>query len=143
MQHPPTSSQEEHDADLLSAYMDNRLTPVERLQVGAHLPNCRSCRAQLASLQSTVALLHELPVVPAPRPFYVYAEEAPAQRTSGVLQRLFAPGWVYGYLRLATTVAALLLVAVVSVDALGSSAFRAAAPAPAAYRGAGQAERPN
>ena len=47
MQHPPTSSQEEHDADLLSAYIDNRLTPVERLKVGVHLPNCSSCRAQL------------------------------------------------------------------------------------------------
>jgi anti-sigma factor RsiW len=138
MQQSPASSQEEHVAELLSAYMDNRLAPVERLQVATHLSDCPSCRAQLASLQSTVLLLHELPVVPAPRPFYVYAEEAPAPRIAGFVQRLFAPGWVFGYLRLATTVASLLLVAVVAVDALSLSAPRVAAPAPAAYRGAVQ-----
>jgi hypothetical protein len=144
MQQPPTSpqasSQEGHVADLLSAYMDNRLTPVERLRVGAHLPDCPDCRAQLATLQSTVLLLHELPVVASPRPFYVYPDEAPAPRPASILQRLFGPGWVYGYLRLATTVASLLLVAVVSLDALSLSAPRAAAPAPAASRGAVQAE---
>ena len=62
MQNPPSHYPRTNTSPAcLSAYIDSRLTPVERLRVDAHLPHCPSCRGQLASLQATVALLHELP----------------------------------------------------------------------------------
>lgn len=124
----------DHVTDLLSAYMDNRLTPGERLRVEAHLPNCPSCRARLESLQSTVALLHSLPIVPTPRPFYIYPETTPAAQPRLNLGRLLRPGWAYGYLRLATSLVAVLLVAVTAADALTVASPRAAAPLAGVYR---------
>ncbi|MFN8606270.1 MAG: zf-HC2 domain-containing protein [Vulcanimicrobiota bacterium] len=39
------------DFELLSAYADQELTPIELGQVEAHLPGCQSCRARLGDLQ--------------------------------------------------------------------------------------------
>lgn len=42
---------------LLSAYLDNELGDIERLQVSAHLETCAKCRKQLAALQAADAMI--------------------------------------------------------------------------------------
>src|SRR5512137_811412 len=107
-----------HLGELLSAYIDGRLTPGERLRVETHLPACSACRAELIALQETITLLKGLPVVATPRPFYVYPEMVPARPSRFGLGALLRPGWAFGALRVATSLAAMLLVVVVAADAL-------------------------
>jgi hypothetical protein len=116
-----------HVSQLLSAYLDNQLNPAERAKVQAHLATCPACAAELSDLQATVVLLARLPAVPLPRSFVL--AEAPARPS--LLDRLLGPAWGYGALRLATVVAALLLVVLVSGDLLTQYLTpRAAAPMP-------------
>jgi len=134
-----------HVSQLLSAYLDNQLNPAERARVQVHLATCPACTAELSELQVTVGLLARLPAVPLPRSFVL--AEAPARPSeapsrppfrevrrdgaSSLLDRLLGPAWGYGALRLATVVAALLLVVLVSGDLLTQYlAPRAAMPAP-------------
>ncbi|HEU5433330.1 MAG TPA: zf-HC2 domain-containing protein, partial [Thermomicrobiales bacterium] len=49
------------DLDVLSAWIDGALDPVERAAVAAHLAACSACRADRDELQATVSLLHALP----------------------------------------------------------------------------------
>jgi anti-sigma factor RsiW len=46
--------------------LDGRLTPAERLALGAHLAICVHCRRYLRQFGKTVALLRNLPPSPAP-----------------------------------------------------------------------------
>jgi len=134
-----------HVSELLSAYLDNQLNPAERAKVQAHLATCPACAAELSDLQATVGLLARLPAVPLPRSFVL--AEAPARPSeapsrppfrevrrdgaSSLLDRLLGPAWGYGVLRLATIVATLLLVVLVSGDLLTQYlAPRAAVPGP-------------
>ena len=103
-----------HVSEWLSAYLDNQLTTAERAKVQAHLATCPVCAAELGDLQATVGLLARLPAVPLPRSFVL--AEAPARPS--LLDRLLGPAWGYGALRLATVVAALLLVVLISGDLL-------------------------
>jgi hypothetical protein len=48
-------------SDLLSAYIDGELDPVESKSVVNHLSGCNFCRQELSELQQTINLLHELP----------------------------------------------------------------------------------
>ena len=59
--------------DLLSDYLDQRLSPAERQRVDAHIQTCWECRRELQGLQETVYLLRNTPVVPAPRSFVLTA----------------------------------------------------------------------
>lgn len=116
-----------HISQLLSAYLDNQLNPAERARVQVHLATCPACTAELSELQATVGLLARLPAVPLPRSFVL--AEAPARPP--LLDRLLGPAWGYGALRLATVVATLLLVVLVSGDLFTQYlAPRAAMPAP-------------
>ncbi len=54
---------------LLSPYLDGEVTDAERELVQAALAQSPELQADLESLQQTVALLGEMPRVPAPRPF--------------------------------------------------------------------------
>ncbi len=53
----------------LSALLDNALSEAERADLEAHLRICADCRAELASLQRTRALLGALPQPSLPRSF--------------------------------------------------------------------------
>lgn len=92
------------DPDLLSAYLDEEVSPAERARVESHLAACASCQQELAALRKTVALLRQLPPVPLPRTFYLTEEMVePAPRG-----RLIPwPSWLPAL----TTMAALLLCA--------------------------------
>jgi len=116
----------------LSAYIDGELTPRERTRVEQHLKECPACAEDLRTLRQTVALLRELPVIPAPRSFAVRPQVAklrPAPAPSA---------WGYGLLKGATAIAALLFVLLIGGDlalhTFGGTAmsWAPAAPAPEA-----------
>ena len=94
---------------LLSPYIDGRLSPAEARRLERHLTTCEACSAELATLKATVGLLSGLPELEAPRSFKLAAEPAPV--------RSFAPYVLTA--RLATSVAAVLLVVLLAGDALG------------------------
>jgi hypothetical protein len=118
-------SEHERVEGSLSAYIDGELSAKEKAQVQKHLQECQACVENLATLRQTVALLRELPAIPAPRSFAV----RPAPVRPKV--RAVAPAWGYGLLKGATALAALLLVLLIGGDlALQSlGGFRLAAPA--------------
>ena len=104
----------DHEAcqENLSAFLDGRLTSGERSKVERHLEECESCRADLNSLRETVGLLRALPVIQPPHNFFIPASE------SVRLRQTHQHRISYGYLQMATAVATILLVLVVSGDAL-------------------------
>jgi len=102
----------EHDwvGESLSAYIDGELTTRERARVEQHLKECQACAEDLRTLRQTVALLKELPVIPAPRSFAVrprVAKFRPAPAPSA---------WGYGLLKGATAIAALMLALLIGGD---------------------------
>nr|MBC7246065.1 zf-HC2 domain-containing protein [Chloroflexota bacterium] len=107
-----TKTEHEFCQEELSAFLDGQLSQRERQRVERHLKKCSACQRDLVSLQQTVALLRSTPVLKPPRSFFIpvseRAKQKQAQRT-----RL-----VYGYLRAATAVATVLLVLVISSDAV-------------------------
>ena len=132
--------------ELLSAYIDGEVSASETLRVEEHLAGCQECQDELASLRSTVGLLRRLPELAVPRSFAL--SEAPQRRPTPTIV------WTA---RLATSVAAVLLVALLLGDIVGlvgqqrqleDAASRAAvqapgAPAPlAAVRGIPEAAAP-
>ncbi len=116
--------------ELLSAYIDGEVSASETSRVEEHLAGCQECRDELASLRSTVDLLRRLPELAAPRSFAL--SEAPQRRPTPTIV------WTA---RLATSAAAVLLVALLLGDIVGllgqqrtleDAASRAEVQAPAA-----------
>jgi anti-sigma factor RsiW len=125
-------SEHEYVDESLSAYLDGELTLRERTRVEQHLKECQACAENLRTLRQTVALLKELPAVPAPRSFAVrprVAKTRPAPAPSA---------WGYGLLKGATAISALLFVLLIGGDlalhVVGGplASFAPAAPAPEA-----------
>lgn len=108
------SPQAEHEfcQENLSPFLDRQLTPGEQARVTRHLQECPDCRAELQSLRQTVAILRATPAVKPPRTFFIPASEGVRPRQ--VQRNRLA----YGYLQFATAVATVLLLLVVSGDAL-------------------------
>ena len=94
--------------ELLSAYIDGEVSASETLRVEEHLAGCQECQDELASLRSTVGLLRRLPELAVPRSFAL--SEAPQRRPTPTIV------WTA---RLATSVAAVLLVALLLGDIVG------------------------
>jgi Putative zinc-finger len=112
----------------LSAYIDNQLAPLERAQLERHLRDCARCQASHASLRWTVSLVKQAPAPALPRAFTL---PMPAQARR-------APAFGFGFARLATVAATLLLFAVIGVDAISQLGGGFAASAPAALQSAAQ-----
>ncbi len=55
-----------HVSELLSPYIDGRVSAEERERIGLHLETCAACRGDLAALQGVVGLLRSVPPVTAP-----------------------------------------------------------------------------
>ena len=51
----------ECDVQILSAYHDGELTDAERIRVEAHLRDCPTCSAELASIRESSRMLREAP----------------------------------------------------------------------------------
>ena len=88
----------------LSAYVDRRLSPQALDEVELHLAGCHGCQEELHSLQTTVALLHQLPEVLPSRSFRIAQVEPSSRRTAVPL------------LRLATAATAILLIMAFTAD---------------------------
>ena len=56
-------------SELLSAYIDGELDPVESRKITSHLNVCVHCRQELSELQQTIQFLHELPDLTPPTDF--------------------------------------------------------------------------
>src|SRR5512135_3661590 len=120
--------------ELISAYLDKRVSAEEQSFFERHIASCADCRAQLEATRSMVAALKAMPAVKAPRSFVLPREMARQP------QRSFLS--LYPALRLATVIAALAFVVLFAGDLLinkvgGSSAPQsvpAAAPAPVAMQ---------
>lgn len=105
----------------LSIYSDNQLAPDERDQLDSHLQVCDRCKSSLDSLRWSVSLLKFAPIPAPTRRFTVPVTQPRPVRSS------------FGYLRVATALAAVLLCSLVGIDLLSQiSAPYVAAPLPAA-----------
>jgi hypothetical protein len=90
--------------EMISPYIDGRVTQDEKQSLESHLASCHECREELESLRTTVGLLHRLPQVEVPRSFTV-VESKPATAPS-----------IFGRLCWASAVAALVLVLLFAGD---------------------------
>ena len=117
----------------LSAYINDQLEARERAQLERHLRDCARCQASLASLRWTISLVKQAPAPALPRQFTL---PLPAPRT----QPRGMPAFGFGFARLATVVATLLLFAVVGLDVISQlgGGYGASAPAPVALQNAAQ-----
>ena len=96
--------------DMLSEYIDNRLSTEGKNLVDRHLQTCEACSKELGSLRMTVQLLHRVPEVSVPRPFTI---AVPEPKREGVL----GPSSLR-WLRPATAVATIVLVVLLMGDFL-------------------------
>ena len=78
----------EHDNELLSAYLDNALTDDERRSLETRLASEPALMRQLSALRQTIALVRGLPVLKAPRDFVLTADMLSAD--TGISPRLAA-----------------------------------------------------
>lgn len=95
----------------LSAYLDKELTRDELVLCEAHLQTCPRCRAALADLRVTSALLHGMPQVDVPRSFVLPANLAalpvtPARSESRAIQPMRSQYVIKRSLRALSTLAA-------------------------------------
>ena len=95
--------------DLLSSYIDGEVSDSEVIEVEEHLAGCDECRIELDSLRATVGLLAGLPQFDAPRSFALAEAPTLVRQTPPIV-------WTT---RFATSIAALLLVALLLGDTLG------------------------
>jgi anti-sigma factor RsiW len=66
----PPPAPPDHPEELLSAYLDDELTPAERAYVDDHLATCARCRADLAEEREVRSAVRDLPAVEPPYGFY-------------------------------------------------------------------------
>jgi anti-sigma factor RsiW len=132
--------QNEHNRaeELISAYLDKRVSAEEKDFFERHIASCVDCRAQLETTRSMVAALKAMPAVKAPRSFVLPREMA--RQSAAQPKRSFLS--LYPALRLATVIAAMAFVVLFAGDLLlnqmgGASApqsIPAMAPAPVAVQ---------
>ena len=113
--------------EMLSPYIDGHLNSVERDVVEYHLDVCESCTRELGSLKATVELLHSMPIASVPRSFTLV--EAP-RKQAHVPFGMSVTNWLQGMaiinttnmnrLRLATAIAAVLLLVILGGDLTGA-----------------------
>ena len=129
----------------LNAYADGELKPSAAPQIAAHLEQCPACRARLASLHETAALLANAPEPPPPPPWFgarvmarARSEALRGSRTRPLPGLARSLSWLAGQaapMRLATALTAAL--AVLVGVAMGTAVSRAARrPAPMAQSAA-------
>ncbi len=118
------------DVELLSAYLDGRLTPSDAARLEARLLSDANLKATLEDLRQTRAVLRRLPQRKAPRNF---------QLTPKMVGIRPPEPRAYPAFRMATALAAVLFLASVALNAVTPFAARrlTAAPAPAFGMGGG------
>ena len=112
----PTSPYSPQDDELLSAYLDGRLSPAEAARLEARLAADPELRRRLQELRRVVQMLAQAPRLAVPRAFVLSEAQvatASSSRTGGWMRR--RDGFARG-LTLATAVVALALVFTLGVD---------------------------
>lgn len=84
--------------EIMSPYIDGRITQDEKQALESHLASCHECRQELEALRTTVKLLHRLPQEEVPR-FFNVVESKPV-----------AVPYIFRRLCWASAIAALILV---------------------------------
>ncbi len=111
-----TSPSSPQDDELLSAYLDGRLTPAEAARLEARLAADPELRRRLQELRRVVQLLTQAPRLAVPRAFVLSEAQVATVSSSRALGRMrWRSGFVRG-LTLATAVVALALVFTLGVD---------------------------
>jgi hypothetical protein len=113
-----TSKISTQEWELLSAYLDNQLTPSERLSLETKLHSSESLQTALEEMRRIRILLRSQPRLRAPRNFRLTAQM--------VGQRTTARRWASPAFGLASAFASLLLVVIIASDLLQSRAPLAA-----------------
>ena len=108
----------------LSAYIDNQLDSLERVQLERHMRDCANCRTSLDSLQWTVSLLKQAPAPALPRSFTLPVPKETKRTSASIFNLGFAARW-------ATVAVTVLLFAVIGVDAITQFGGGAMMPSPA------------
>jgi len=90
--------------DLLSEYIDGRLSPKVRAEIDKHLAVCADCAAELEFLKNTVQMVRELPEAEPPEDFHgqlhMRLAKAEAERRSAPADTRTGFGaWMRGLLR--------------------------------------------
>lgn len=75
----------EHDAELLSAYIDEMLTADEQDALEARLENDLFLHGELTAMRQTVAWMNALPQLKAPRDFTISAEDVAEKPTAKII----------------------------------------------------------
>ena len=122
--------------ELLSSYVDSQTSAPETREVEEHLAGCEECLVELETLKATTSLLSLLPQMDLPRSFVLSEAPAPVRGTPNLV-------WTT---RFATSIAGLLLVALLITDVFGlvSQSDFAATPieAPSAFQSSDEAFAP-
>jgi hypothetical protein len=100
--------------ELISAYLDKRVSAEEQSFFERHIASCADCRAQLETTRSMIAALKAMPVLKAPRSFVLPRELA--RQSAAQPQRSFLS--LYPALRLATVIAAMAFAVLFAGDLL-------------------------
>lgn len=117
-------------SELLSALIDEALSPGERARLDVHLGACPACRAEIARLRQTIETLRGIPAVRAPAGFVdrvVDAAAAAGPWRRRALRTLLRPLPVK--LPIHAAVAAMLVVGVIALFRAGPEIDEAARPA--------------
>src|SRR5919204_2331038 len=114
-----------HPLAQLSAYLDEALAPSERAAVAAHLDTCAQCRARLAELRATAALIRLLP------------EMTPSRRL--VPRIATVPAWLAPLRTLSTLASAVSVFVFLAISLTSSIHMAQSAPAAAPAPGGGAA----
>lgn len=85
----------EQDAELLSAYIDDMLPPIERAELESRLENEDFLRDELAAMQQTVALVNQLPRLKAPRNFTITAADVQGVEVQKQAKRILRPNFAW------------------------------------------------
>jgi anti-sigma factor RsiW len=72
--------------EMVSAYIDGKLTERERAVIETHLPQCESCRAEFEAMRATSEALRALPAVAAPRSFALTPDMVGTPRRASAAQ---------------------------------------------------------
>lgn len=122
----PKSKPEQRD-ELLSAYLDGELSTSARARLEAQLASDPALRAELDMLRRTVAMVRDLPSIPAPHNFLLPAAAGRRSLKAKPVRR----SWAAPLLSAATAVVSLLFVAVLAGDLLLFGVGGMASPSPA------------
>lgn len=125
----PKSKPEQRD-ELLSAYLDGELSTSARARLEAQLASDPALRAELDVLRRTVAMVRDLPSIPAPHNFILPRTTA-ARPRHPLRAKPVRRSWAAPLLSAATAVVSLLFVAVLAGDLLLFGVGGMASPPPA------------